>query len=188
MIIDYTNKEQMASLNIEESDSYGRVYIQIDDNFDGVTFKNFPTIAIRDSEFKNCIFENCKSLEFSECTVYDSTFKNIAAIEGHYTDFHGCTFSDCCSDGPFLVIDSEGEIEGCTFENITASGEDGYIISCIYNSQSAVREISNCRFINCKVENEYDELVECRYMKHGFGNKTVYEDNIDYDTCVFENN
>ena len=186
MIIDYTNKEQMKSLNIAESTSYGRVYIQIDDNYDGVTFKNFPTIAFEDSEFKNCVFENCKSLEFSECTVYDSTFKNISAIEGHYTDFHGCTFSDCCSDGPFLVIDSEGEIEGCTFENITAQSDEGYVIYSVYASRAQLSEITNCKFISCKFESEDGDITYCSYFKNRFSSKTVLADNIDYESCVFD--
>jgi hypothetical protein len=188
MIIDFNDKEQLKKYNVTGANTTSVFFSDLDDDFEEVTFKNFPSVYFTDVSFKKCKFEDCGWIEFSEGYVYDSEFKNISTVQGHYTDFHGCKFVDCSSEDAFFYIDSDGEIEGCTFENITASGEDGYIISCIYNSQSAVREISNCRFINCKVENEYDELVECRYMKHGFGNKTVYEDNIDYDTCVFENN
>ena len=186
MIIDYQNQEQMKELGFRINKEYGRVFVSVDGDYDGVTFRNFPTITTEDTDFKNCTFENTQSIEFSQADVQNCTFRNISEISGHFTDFRGCKFENCCSQGPLLTIDSVGGVEGCTFETITALGDDGYVIYSVYGKKSEVREITNCRFTDCKVESEDGELIYCCYFKPLRSSTAVDIDNVDYDSCVFE--
>ena len=186
MIIDYNDKEQLKELKFKVNAEYGRVYVSVDGGYDGMTFRNFPTITTDGTNFKNCIFEDTQAIEFSQGNVLNCTFRNVSEICGHFTDFSGCTFTQCCSQGPLLTIDNVGSVEGCTFETITALGDDGYVIYSVYGKKKDVQEIKNCKFIDCEVESEDGELTYCCYYKPLSSYKTVQIDNIDYDSCVFD--
>jgi hypothetical protein len=186
MIIDYKNQEQMKELGFRISKEYGRVYVSVDGDFESVTFINFPTITTDGMDFKNCTFESTQLIEFSQAKVQNCTFRNVSEISGHFTDFSGCTFVQCCAQGPLLTIDNVGSIEGCTFETITALGDDGYIIYSVYGKKKDVREIKHCKFIDCEVGSEDGELVYCCYFKPLRSSKTVDIDNVDYGSCVFD--
>ena len=185
MVIDYNNKEQLKDLNFRINNENGRVFVNIEMDYESVTFRNFPTITTDGTDFKNCTFENTQAVEFSEAEVQGCTFHNVSAIEGHFTDFSGCTFVQCCSQGPFLTIDNVGSVDGCTFETITALGDDGYVIYSVYGKKKDVSEIKNCKFIDCEVESEDGELTSCCYFKPLSSYNTVCIDNVDYESCVF---
>ena len=185
MIIDYNNQEQMKELKFRINKEYGRVFISVDGDFEDVTFINFPTITTDGTDFKNCTFENTQSIEFSTAEVENCTFRNVSQISGHYTDFIGCKFEQCCSQGPLLTIDNVGSVEGCSFETITALGDDGYVIYSVYGKKKDIREIKNCKFIDCEVETEGGELTYCCYFKPFASSNTVDVNNIDYSSCDF---
>jgi uncharacterized protein YjbI with pentapeptide repeats len=187
MIIDYQNQEQMNELKLKIKHRRERVFVSIEGDHDGVTFRNFPTIIAEDADFTNCTFENIQAIEFSQAEVKNCTFRNVSEISGHYADFRGCAFIRCCSQGPLLTIDSAGSVEGCTFETITVRGEDGYVIYSVYGKKSDVEDITNCRFVDCEAESEDGELTYCCYFKPLSSSKTVDIDNVDYETCVFDN-
>lgn len=183
MIIDYNDKEQMAKWSFRINREHGRVYISILGEFEGTTFKNFPTIVTENTSFRNCTFEDTQAIEFSQGVVTRCKFQNVSEISGHFANFYDCTFAQCCSQGPFLTIDSFGSVEGCRFETITALGEDGYVIYSVYGGKKAVREIKNCRFVDCEIENEEKELAYCSYLKPFSSYKTKEVDNLDRESC-----
>ena len=185
MIIDYNNQEQMKELGFRINKEYGRVFVSVNGDYDGVTFRNFPTITTDDTDFINCTFENTQAIEFSQANVKSCTFCNVSEISGHFTDFSGCTFVRCCSQGPLLTIDNVGSVVGCTFETITALGADGYVIYSVYGKKKDVREIKKCKFLDCEVENEDGELTDCCYYKPFSSYKTVDIDNVDFWSCDF---
>ena len=185
MIIDYKNQEQMKELGFRISKKYGRVYVSVDGDFESVTFINFPTITTDGTDYKNCTFENTQSIEFSTADVQNCTFRNVSEVSGHYTDFIGCKFEQCCSQGPLLTIDNVGSVEGCSFETINALGEDGYIIYSVYGKKKDVREIKNCKFIDCEVESEDKSLTYCAYFTRFSSYKTKEIDNVDFWSCDF---
>ena len=185
MVIDYKNKEQMKELNFKMHTEHGRVLVSVDDDYEGVTFRNFPTITAEDVNFKNCTFEDTQAIEFSQGEVKKCTFRNISEIRGHYADFKKCTFVECCSQGPLLTIDSSGSVTGCSFETITALGEDGYVIYSVYGKKDDVQDIKNCRFIDCTVESEDKSLTYCAYFKRFSSFKTKEIDNVDFWSCDF---
>ena len=185
MIIDYQNQEQMKELGFRINKEHGRVFVSVDGDYDCVTFRNFPTITTDDTDFINCTFENTQAIEFSQADVKNCTFRNVSEVSGHFTDFSGCIFVECCSQGPLLTIDNVGSVEGCTFETITALGDDGYVIYSVYGKKKDVREIKNCKFLDCEVENEDGELTYCCYYKPFSSYKTVDIDNVDFWSCDF---
>lgn len=208
MIIDYNNKEQMAEMGIGAgrnnvfalfkkkdndgggfADACGRVYWNVEgvDSYEGVTFRNFPTVTFEDISFKNCIFEDVQAVEFMGGKVEGCTFRNVSNTSGCCTDFYGCTFKDCHSDCNILDIDTRGEVSGCTFDTVTALDEDGYIIHSVYEKIGLVTDITNCRFINCQVGNEDGDLTYCSHFKP-FSAKTDEVDNFDYESCKVEGN
>ena len=185
MIIDYPNQEQMKELDFRINKEYGRVFVSVNGDYDGVTFCNFPTITTVDTDFTNCIFENTQAIEFSQADVKDCTFRNVSEISGHFTDFSGCTFVQCCSQGPLLTIDNVGSVEGCTFETITALGDDGYVIYSVYGKKKDVRKIKNCKFLDCDVENDNQRLTYCAYFTRLSSYKTKGIYNVDFWNCDF---
>ena len=188
MIIDYNDRAQMNELAIKVSKLGGRVTAKINGDYRGVTFRNFPTIETEDSDFTNCVFENTQSVEFSNGKISNCTFRNVSDIFGNYADFRYCTFVQCRSQGPLLTIDSDGSVNGCTFDTITALGDDGYVIYSVYGKKKAVKEIKNCRFIDCKVESE-DGLLTCGSYFTPFSSlKTKKIENIDVRSCDFGGN
>ena len=185
MIIDYQNQEQMKELNFRIVKEYGHVLVCIEEDFEGVTFRNFPTIMSDGANFENCIFEDMQAVDISDGDMTSCMFSNIAEIRGNYTDFIKCKFSHCCSQGAFLTLDNVGSIEGCVFEGITAQGEGGYIIYSVYGKKKDVREIKNCQFIGCEVENAEGDLIYCCYFRPLSSYKTIDIDNVDYESCDF---
>lgn len=185
MIIDYKNQEQMKELGFRINKEYGRVFVSVNGDYNGVTFRNFPTITTDGTDFKNCIFEDCQEIEFSISEVTNCTFRNVSEVSGHFTDFISCTFVQCCSQGPFLTIDNVGSVEGCTFETITALGDDGYIIFSVYGKKKDVRYIRNCKFVDCKAESEDGLYTYCVYYKRCLACKTIEIENVDMQSCDF---
>ncbi len=152
MVIDYLDKDQLSQLGIEVNEKHGRVYLGDAKEYEGVTFRNFPTITTDGTEFRNCIFEDTQAIEFTRGSVKNCTFRNVSEISGHYTDFKNCTFTQCCSQGPFLTVEGGGSVEGCTFDAITALGDSGHIICSIYDSME--------RYMKEREHNEEDEKLE----------------------------
>jgi hypothetical protein len=186
MIIDYLNKDQLSQLGIEVNEKHGRVYLGDAKEYEGVTFCNFPTITTDGTDFRNCTFEDTQSIEFSRGSVESCTFRNVSDISGNYSDFMQCVFTQCCSQGPLLTIEGGGCVDGCTFETITALGEDGYVIFSVYHKKKDVQEIKNCRFTDCATESADGALTNCCYFKPLSSYKTVDIDNVDYDSCSFD--
>jgi len=165
-------------------------------------FENCGELDLQNGSVENCRFEKCREVNFGGCSLTGTILREcdkisandsdvercefyaISSIEVLNAGFDECSFSHCTSDGVFLYTDHY--IDHCTFEQITARGEDGYIIDSTFRKKGDVKEIMNCRFVGCQVENEDGVLTRCEYFKAFSSYKTVSTDNIDYDTCVFE--
>ena len=187
MILDYKNNKEFALANgISPEDVNGEIHFNSGEVCEGITFKNFYHLCLDEATFNNCIFEDCHEIAASDCEMNGSTFKNVDGILGHYTDFSGCTFKECCSNGPLLTIDSRGQVDNCTFDTITALSEDGYVIYSVFGKKKDVTEITNCRFTDCQVESEDGELCYCAYFKPLSSFNTIPIDNVDYDSCKFD--
>ena len=185
MIIDYLDKENMKQLNFRVNNEYGRVFVSVAGDFEGVTFRNFPTITTDGTNFMNCTFENTQSVEFSQGDVIHCTFKNVSRISGHYTNFSDSSFVQCCSNGPLLTIDCAGKVEGCSFETITTLGDDGYVIFSVYVDKKEVKQIKNCKFIDCRVESADKSIAYCSYYYGIMSRRKKEIDNIDQWSCDF---
>ena len=185
MIIDYKNKENAIACGVEDADVNGDIFFRGAENYEGITFKNFPNLHLEEADYKNCTFEDCGVVSFYDGEIVGCKFHNVSEIEGHFASFMDCAFSQCCSQGPFLTIDNVGSVEGCTFETITALGDDGYIIFSVYGKKKDVRYIKNCKFIDCKVESEDGLYTYCVYYKRCLACKTIEIENVDMQSCVF---
>lgn len=184
MVIDYKNQELIKELNFWVNKE--RVYVGGRTKFEGDIFRNFPAITSQDTTFVNCTFENCRIVKISRCIAENCVFQNVSNTQSHQTKFKECSFIHCYSQGPLLIINA-GEINRCTFETITSFTDDGYIVYSIYEKKSKVKSIKNCRFVDCHVENKANGLTHCVYFKPLSSRKTISIDNVDYDTCIFEN-
>ena len=91
---------------------HGIAFLGGEEKFEGMTFKNFPTLSSEFADFKNCVFEDCQKVELSKNSAEGCIFRNVSEISGHYTDFCGCTFVQCCSQGPLLSIENDGNVNG----------------------------------------------------------------------------
>ena len=187
MVIDYLKKDEAEIFEVFEITSRGEINYHSEKEVEGITFLNFPNIHLEGALFKNCRFENCQEVEAYQCKINDCVFHNVSEITGHYTDFYGCTFEHCCSQGPLLTIDSDGSIEHCVFNTISALTEDGYVIFSAYDKKSDIKDIVDCYFADCEVENDEGELAYCVYFKPFSSRKSVEIDNFDRDSCVFRN-
>ena len=185
MIIDYLNKERLKELGVRVNEEHGRVFVGGNEDFEGKIFRNFPTITTDGTNFTNCVFEDTQAVEFSQGTITNCMFRNVSQVSGHYTDFKNCKFIECCSQGPLLTIDSAGSVEGCLFETITALGEDGYVIYSVYGKKKDVKEIKNCKFIDCKAESEDGLFTYCAYYTRFLSCKIKEIENIDANSCDF---
>lgn len=183
MIIDYKNKEQAIACGVKDVDCNGEIFFVGKKAYTGITFRNFPNLHLEEATFINCTFEDCGEIAVYEKEMVECVFRNVSSILGHYTDFENCRFENCCSEGPLLTIDSDGSVENCIFENVTASGEDGYIVFSVYGKKSDVREIKNSKFIDWTVGNSDNDIAFCEYYVPFLSRKTKYIDNIDYKTC-----
>lgn len=188
MIIDYKNDKEFALSNgVSPENSIGETRFFAGEAVTDITFRNFNHLCVENAVFENCIFENCHEISFSECKVKDCNFKNICSVEGVRSNFNNCIFKECTSEGPFLYIDSHGQVNGCRFETITALGDQGYIIRSGYLKKKDIEMVVHCRFIDCLVESEDSELCSCFYFKPFSSYRTINTDNVDYDSCCFEN-
>lgn len=188
MILDYINDLDFALENgIRISKIGGKNdYIFFNKNSDGnefeeITFKNFPNLYLENDTFTNCNFINCEQIEISDGTVIGSTFENTACVCGVRCDFKNCIFKNIETDTQVLLIDTYGEVDNCTFENIKAIGDDGRICNMIVDKEKDVQDLVNCRFINCSMEAKYGSLSLCTY--HTILGKKRMVENIDYDSC-----
>ena len=188
MILDYKNDKEFALANgVSSEDVNGEIHYNIGPISEGITFKNFYHLCVGEAAFNNCTFEDCHEITASNCEMNGCTFKNVDSVTGHYSDFSGCTFKQCCSTGPLLTIDSSGQVENCDFDTITALGEDGYVILSVFGKKSDVTEIVNCRFTDCQVESEDGECCRCDYFVPFSSLRTIQTDNLDYESCCFNN-
>ena len=187
MIIDYNNKEFAFANGVQPENIHGKTHFTGGEFCKGITFRNFYHLYIEEATFEDCIFENCHQVTADECRMGNCRFHNEDEVVGIRTDFHGCMFKDCCcSDGPFLTIDGQGNVEDCTFDTVTALGDQGYIIYSVYGKKEDVEIVSGCKFVDCRFESEDSECCYCAYFKKISSNKTVEVDNVDWDTCRFE--
>ena len=187
MIIDYKNNKEFALANgVQPENRFGETHFSNGKIVTGVKLRNFVHLCVENTIFENCNFEECKNISFRDCQVKNCTFKNNCSVDGYRTGFYDCYFTECCAEGPFLVIDTNGPVKGCTFENMTALGDQGYIIWSGYGKKHEIELIENCKFIDCQAESEDGKLCHCYYFKPFSSFKTVTVDNIDYETCDFE--
>lgn len=188
MIIDYKNNKEFALANgVKPENAFGEVHFSQGKVVTDTTFCNFGHLCVEKTIFENCTFENCQTVSFESCQIKNCNFKNVCSIEGARTNFYGCLFKECCSDGPLLTIDSYGQAKGCTFETITALGDQGYVIWSGYGKKHEVEMVVDCKFIDCQVESEDKELCHCYYFKPLSSFRTVQVDNLDYESCHFDN-
>ncbi len=188
MILDYKNNLDFALENGISISKMGNnnEYIYFnknseEDEFEGITFKNFPNLYLENDTFTDCCFVNCDQVEISDGSVIGSTFENTLGICGVRCDFTNCLFKNIETDSQALLIDSYGEVNGCTFENIKAIGDDGRICKMVVDREKDVQDIVNCRFVNCSMEAADKSLSLCSY--HTVFGKEKMVENIDYDTC-----
>lgn len=188
MILDYKNNKAFALENgVKEENNIGETWFSGGAVVTGVTFCNFNNLCTENTVFENCTFENCQTVSFESCQIKNCTFKNVCNIDGTRTNFYDCTFKDSCSDGPFLVIDSRGQVKGCTFDTITALGDQSYIIWSGYGKKHEIEMIVDCSFNDCQVESEDGKLCHCYYFKPFSSFRTIEADNLDYASCHFNN-
>lgn len=185
MIFDYENDREAALDNgILEKNRYGEI------GYDGAhrvkkgVFRNFPSIRFEEVSFTECTFENCGVLNFDDCEVVGCTFENVKEVNGNGTDFTDSTFKNSQAEESFLSIDTRGKVDGCTFDSIACHGEEGFIVSTICNNRDDIRDVTNCNFTNCSVENDEEGYCQARYFKAFSSYKTIAIDNMDYDTCT----
>lgn len=185
MILDYKNNLENALENGIEKQGNTICFKKEDDDrkFEGITFKNFPNLYLEDCELTNCTFENCDELNIDESIVKECTFLNIPNIYAVRTDFCNCTFKDVETEEFMLSMDTYGDVDGCTFENIRIKENVGKCAICdiAIDGKKDFYYITNCSFINCSLENEYDELSVCTY-KNILGKEEIVG-NVDYETC-----
>lgn len=183
MVLDAKNMAFAIANGILPEDIHGETHFNADGVCKGITFRNFSNLCLDEATFLDCQFENCHSVSISGCEMRNCTFVNVNDILGHYSEFVGSKFIACCSNGPLLTIDSKGTVDGCTFESVTAKNEDGYIVWSVFARKEDASDITNSRFVNCRVENEEKDLCRCTYYR-GF---PVFTDvsyaNIDYNSC-----
>lgn len=188
MIIDYKNDREFALSNgVSPENGIGETQFSGGELVTDTTFRNFDHLCAEDTVFENCSFESCREITFDGCEIKGCSFKNICNVEGVRSGFNDCVFKECTSQGPFLYIDSRGSVKACTFESITALGDDGYIIRSGYGKKKEVEEIVDCSFTDCRAESEDSELCSCFYFKPLSSFRTVSVNNVDYDSCNFEN-
>lgn len=188
MIIDYRNNKEFALKNgVKPENNLGETHFSQGKVVTDTTFRNFDHLCVENTVFENCTFEDSQTISFESCQIKGCNFKNVYQVEGARTDFYDSVFKDCCSDGPFLTIDSQGQAKGCTFDTITALSNQGYIIWSGYGKKHEVEKIVDCKFIDCQVESEDGELFHCYYFKPLSSYRTVSVDNVDYESCHFDN-
>ena len=188
MIFDWKNNKKEALKNgivMEQILGVTRIIMKTSDGaVSHHTFRNFSKLEFEDdSRIEQCMFEDCGEISACDGIFQACEFHHVDSIFGHYTDFINCHFQNCSSIGPLLTIDSTGGVDECVFENITAQGEDGYIIFSVYNKKSDVKEIKNCKFIHWHTENPDNDISYCEYHSPFIFGKPKYINNIHYESC-----
>ncbi len=167
MTIDYLNKPHALSCGIEESYG-GSVQFFAEGKHEKLVFKNFPHLHLIHVGVADCVFENCARVTASNSSITRCIFKNVSCVWGYYTAIEQCRFVESCSEGPLLTVAGAGRVDGCAFEDVTACGTDGYLIYSIRDKKREVQEIGNCRFLDCRVENEERKWLHWTYNKGFF--------------------
>jgi hypothetical protein len=94
MILDWENDKEFALANgIKERSSLnkyeiifgGKEYLveytlAIPRTYNGIMFKNFPTLSIRGGAYKNCMFDSCTKLEIMSCELNNCTLNKSKYI------------------------------------------------------------------------------------------------------------
>lgn len=186
MIIDYKNYTQ-GEYDFIEKNICGEFCLNEGGDYKGLTFSSFPNLHINDSVVTDCVFEHCGAVLLNSCSVEGCTFDDVTETNGNETTFEKCDFKNCHAESSVLIIEGYGEVEQCNFTNNSAKGDDGYIIYSVFSKKSDVRNITDCCFEKCTVENEEDELSYCAYFLPLSSTKTNSINNFDYDTCVIKN-
>ena len=184
MILDYKNEREFALANgvrlystanyeiiyfCGKSESENETFAERFDaynshkNFKNITFRNFPNLELNNSTLENCTFENCADILTDGCAIINSQFTDCCIISSSYTDFYGCTFKDAKPAEALLFLESNCKVDSCTFENIHAIGDEGQICKMLADKEKDVRELTNCKFINCSLENKYNFFSSCQY-------------------------
>ena len=186
-VFDYKKDKDFCHANgIKPKTRYGESVLEGAEVCRGVTFRNFFHLCAEDVVFEDCIFENCHQVTAENGQMNGCTFTNVDNVEGIRSDFRDCNFRDCCSTGPFLIIDSHGSVKGCNFDNITALGDDGYVVYSLYEKRSLLEIMTDCKFVDCRADSEDGKMCYCAYFKPFSSYRTLDFDNVDYTTCDFD--
>lgn len=172
MILDWKNDQEFALSNGVRKGNYGEtIYFcgkseSSDENFldrwdainahgifKDIVFKNFPTLNLNNSTYENCTFENCGDVHADECEMIYCSFINTDFVMGDRTGFYGCNFSDSKAWVTFLSVDKECKVDGCTFKNISVKGFETHVCRMIGDKEKNIRYLTNCKFIDCTLEN-----------------------------------
>ena len=202
MILDWKNDREFALQNgvIEYNDSIyfcgkSRGDVETDKDicslihsngiFKDVIFKNFPNIHINNSTYENCIFESCGDVYIGEGVMIYCKVTNSDFIVADGTVFYDCLFADSKSFITFLSVDNKCKVDGCTFENITVRGFETQLCRMNGDKEKDIRYLTNCKFINCVLENPNCQLST--YIYNTFFVKDCKKENID-GSCEIINN
>ena len=184
MIINYKNLNKLSSHDFGFSVEDGRLLFHTDKPCENIIFLNFPSIDFENITFKACGFKDCREISFHGCKSEECVFGNVSSVYAQYTTISRCSFTHCCSFGSLITLEEEGKVEFCVFNHISALGEDGYIIHFIYRDKKSVEKMKGCCFYDCEAENNSESFVCCEYLIEDTVYKTEPIDNIDYASCL----
>ena len=121
----------------------------------GVIFRGYPVLHMDDLSVEDCVFENCRTVCFSDCKVDMCRFSGVETVYADRSPINGCNFEHLRCDNDCALSLEDCEVLFCTFKDIELSNE-AYLI----NGTSDVW-VESCIFENIRTDRKDRELFFC---------------------------
>ena len=166
-------------------DNVAMTHIQIEGNtlrcaatkITGVTFVGYPVLQIEDLYLEDCVFENCRIVNFTDCKVDRCRFDGVETVYADASPLAGCDFENLrCSDDCVLSL-SDSDVSFCNFKNVELVNE-AYLV----NGTGDVW-IKSCSFENVSTDRKDRDLFFCEETVGKIFKKKVQFCIADLDSC-----
>ena len=160
MIFDWNNNKEEALANgiQDPSRSWGNYNVMKATNkvVKNHVFRNFEKLKFEEETLVvDCVFENCKTIDFDECRIENCTFTRIDTIYATQSNFTNSKFKELVCDNSMVISLEDSDISHCSFEDVELK-DDSYLCDGVGTSW-----LEHCSFSNIRTSREDKEIIFC---------------------------
>lgn len=141
------------------------------------TFRNYPNLQVDGLCLEECVFENCHTVNLSDCKVENCRFDSLDTLYANSTQLSGCEFVHLRCDDDCVLSLEDSEVSYCSFSDVKLINES-HLISGVGDVW-----VESCSFENVCTDRDDRELFYCEGTVGKIFKKKVQLCMVDESSC-----